>query len=237
MYDRFAEFYEHWHDPGWYEQRLPFILKAAGLDKKDRVYEGGCGTGHLTKELAQAGIRVLATDVSAAMLRIARKKLDHPEVLFLHEDLRSLPVRQGFQAFLFCLDVVQYLEPDDLLRLFRTVFSSLPEGGVLLFDHLPERTLRRQASGPPIVYRSRDRKMVWHTRITGKIATYSLQLAHNERCMNEIQKLWVYKKREIGNLLLRSGDWDIRVFGDYAMIPARASSERFVWIAKKRHSG
>ncbi len=42
----------------------------------DRILEIGCGTGEDSLWLAQRGVRVLATDASAAMLEVTREKVD-----------------------------------------------------------------------------------------------------------------------------------------------------------------
>jgi SAM-dependent methyltransferase len=53
--------------------------------RRGLVLELGCGTGLLTKELAAAGHRVIATDASPAMLDVAREALGG-----LAQDLRQL---------------------------------------------------------------------------------------------------------------------------------------------------
>jgi SAM-dependent methyltransferase len=58
----------------------------------DHVLELGCGTGEDALYLAKRGVRVTATDASAAMLAVARNKAgDHPLITLAHLDLRNLP--------------------------------------------------------------------------------------------------------------------------------------------------
>lgn len=233
MYAHFASFYDEWQDPLWYDRRISFLMKQANLSPQDAVYEGGCGAGHMTRALASAGLSVTATDTSVPMLRIAAKRLQDTQTRLFREDLRALPVRTGFRAFLFCLDVIQYLAPDELLRLFRVVWQSLPPGGVLVFDHLTEKLLRLRAADPPVRYASDGKRMLWKTRIAGTQVRYELHLWENGEYLKEIQNLRVYKKREIRKLLLQSGDWQVHGFSDYTFRPMRAGSERYAWFAKK----
>lgn len=66
-----------------------------------------------------------------------------------------MPIRRGFSAFIFCLDVIQYLGEKELQTLFAKVYRCLPEGGVLVFDHLPEKLLRQRAKAPDLLRKRR----------------------------------------------------------------------------------
>lgn len=237
MYEQFAEFYDLWHDDLWYGERIDFLLRKADLFPGDRVYEGGCGSGHLTKELAEAGLAVTATDISPPMLKLAEKRLEGYFVQIFREDLRALPKRTGYKAFIFCLDVIHYLTIEETARLFSTVYRSLPAGGFLIFDHLPEKVIRQRAKEPPIFFQSPDRRMRWETFAEGDRARYELYLQHGKRRMKETQRLQIYKKRWIRRLLFRSGKWKVQGFGEYADVPMHPSAERFVWFAKKIETG
>ncbi len=73
----------HSYDDAFTDTRLGRILRArvwARLDRSfgpgDRVLELGCGTGADATHLAERGVAVLATDASAGMLDVARRRLD-----------------------------------------------------------------------------------------------------------------------------------------------------------------
>lgn len=236
-YQIFAPFYNAWHDESWYEEIFPFLMKETGLRPGDPVYEGGCGAGHLTRRLTEAGLPVFASDASGEMLRLAKRRLAGQPVILRQEDLRSMPIRRGFSAFIFCLDVIQYLGEKELQTLFAKVYRCLPEDGVLVFDHLPEKLLRQRAKSPPIYYESEGRRMWWRTAIRGKTVRYDLFFWHNEKKMSETQILRVYKKREIRRLLKQTGNWEVNGYGGYADTPMHASSERFCWFATKQSAG
>lgn len=59
-----------------------FAEMVAHIDVPGRVADLGCGTGHITADLAEYGFDVVGVDPSEAMLNIARRS--HPNVEFHH---------------------------------------------------------------------------------------------------------------------------------------------------------
>ena len=96
-----------------YEQWATFAQKAFSKRKKPvkLVLELACGTGSLTRLLGQAGYEMIACDLSADMLAVARDKcgeLSCPPV-FLCQDMCQLDLYGTIDAAVCCLDSVNYL--------------------------------------------------------------------------------------------------------------------------------
>jgi trans-aconitate methyltransferase len=93
--------------PNWnarlYDDKHSFVWKlAAGvlelLDPKpgERILDLGCGTGHLTSKIAEAGTHVVGVDRSPEMIAQAREK--HPALRFEVMDARELVLDGSFDA-------------------------------------------------------------------------------------------------------------------------------------------
>jgi SAM-dependent methyltransferase len=96
------------------------------------VVEIGCGSGLLTRHLAEAGRRVIATDASPAMLDIARD--EQPNVDFRRLTLPDDPVPEadaivGVGHGLNYLDTVEQVETS-----LAALAEALRPGGVLAID-------------------------------------------------------------------------------------------------------
>lgn len=90
-------------DPKLYNEKHSFVWKLAGgllelLAPKsgERILDLGCGTGHLTSQIAATGAMVTGVDASADMVREAREK--YPDLRFEVADARNLQLAETFDA-------------------------------------------------------------------------------------------------------------------------------------------
>lgn len=137
----FDDFYSGREDPWgfgsrWYEERKR-ALTLAILPRRRFVsaLEPGCSIGVLTAELAPRCDALLATDIAAAPLEVARERLrGSPHVRF---EQRAIP--QDWPAGRFDLIVLSemayYCSTSDLDTLIRRAAVSLTPDGVLLLCH------------------------------------------------------------------------------------------------------
>ena len=122
-----------------YEQWAIFAQKAFSKRKKPvkLVLELACGTGSLTRLLGQAGYEMIACDLSADMLAVAREKCGELSCspVFLCQDMCQLDLYGTIDAAVCCLDSVNYLtELRQLKQAFARVSLFLEPGGLFLFD-------------------------------------------------------------------------------------------------------
>lgn len=117
------------------ERCAPGILAALApvRERGGLVLELGCGSGHLTRKLLDAGHEVIASDASPAMLAIARSNAgDAKEIrqIVLPED--PLPAADAIVAI---GHVLNYL-PDEqaIRRALVAIAAALRPGGVLAID-------------------------------------------------------------------------------------------------------
>jgi trans-aconitate methyltransferase len=90
-------------DAGLYDEKHSFVWKMAGdlvelLAPKagEEILDVGCGTGHMTAQIAASGANVMGVDMSAPMVKQAREK--YPEIKFEVADARELKLEKKFDA-------------------------------------------------------------------------------------------------------------------------------------------
>jgi SAM-dependent methyltransferase len=93
-WDDYAPFYD-WENAQTLGRRdVPFWRNLA-LNAGGRVLELGCGTGRISLPLASAGVPLIGVDRSAAMLALARRRLNrgrlHRHLRLVQADIRQLP--------------------------------------------------------------------------------------------------------------------------------------------------
>ena len=129
------------HDVGWGDfatesaPGLLEMLRRAGIEE-GLVVDLGCGSGLWAAELIRQGYDVLGVDVSAAMLKIARRRAPQGRYVhgsFLDVELPPCAVVTALgEVFNYLFDGRNGL--DELEPLFRRVHEALTPGGALIFD-------------------------------------------------------------------------------------------------------
>lgn len=137
-YSGFAEVYDMFMDNVPYEdwsRYLIRILQRHGIDG-GLVLDLGCGTGKMTRLLAQAGYDMIGVDGSGEMLSVAREQeTEGSGILYLNQDMREFELYGTVRAVVCICDTMNYiLEQEDLRKVFRLVNNYLDPGGIFIFD-------------------------------------------------------------------------------------------------------
>jgi trans-aconitate methyltransferase len=118
-------------DAGLYDDKHSFVWKlAAGvlelLDAKpgERILDLGCGTGHLTARIAEAGAHVVGVDRSPEMIRQAR--LEYPSLRFEAMDAREIALDGNFDGIFSNATLHWIKEPEQVIA---GIKKSLRPGG------------------------------------------------------------------------------------------------------------
>lgn len=120
----------------WYEKRRRQLIAAMlPNDQLGQVLEIGCSTGLITQLLAARARQVLAVDVSAMAVELARRNLQGlANVELVHGDITQQWPQQSFDHILLC-DVAYYLSEVQLRRMAENIRCQAPPECVLLLAH------------------------------------------------------------------------------------------------------
>lgn len=152
-YTNFAQVYDLFMDNVPYEewgQYIADLLQGAGITD-GILLDLGCGTGKLTRFMAELGYDMIGVDHSLEMLEIARESGREqmavtesgdglPEdpvrnILYLQQDMRAFELYGTVRAIYSACDSINYiLEESELLQVFRLVNNYLDPKGLFLFD-------------------------------------------------------------------------------------------------------
>lgn len=101
-----------------------------------RVADIGCGTGYLTKALAERAEEVMAVDASREMLNVARREMGKAglhNIRFLQGAAEELPLSSDHYDLVFANMLLHHLsDPGEALREFCRILK--PGGQVILTD-------------------------------------------------------------------------------------------------------
>lgn len=130
------DYYDSCLGPAWFDAFARVLAEHLPSRPPGDVLEIACGTGLVTRRLRERldpAVRLVATDLSKAMLDYARDKLGHSGGIEWREaDAASLPFGDGEFAAVVCAFGFMFV-PDKVAAL-REARRVLKEGGILLFD-------------------------------------------------------------------------------------------------------
>jgi SAM-dependent methyltransferase len=187
------------------------ILRDMGV-ASGLVVDLGCGSGLFTRQLYETGYEVLGIDFSAAMLKIARRRVTGAKFQRASFREAALPACDAVTAlgevFNFLFDRANTEET--LIEFFRRVYDALRPGGVFIFDVAePGR-----AGGPGKRQRNfaaDDWALMLETEedeneaiLTRRMTTFR-RLGKLYRRTEEVHRLRLYRGRDIAAGLRRLG--------------------------------
>ena len=251
-YSSFARVYDLFMDNVPYEEWCGYIrglLLEYGV-RDGLVLELGCGTGRLTRLLADAGYDMIGVDNAEEMLAVAREAEYESSavdsgaqsgILYLLQDMRSFELYGTVRAVISVCDSMNYLlEESDLLDVFRLVNNYLDPGGIFIFD-LNTVYKYRDLLGETTISENRDEgSFIWENYYDDKsgVNEYDLTLFIREegdlyRKYEETHCQRAYPVEAVRRLLEEAGMEFVAAYDAFTKEPVRAESERIYIIARE----
>lgn len=112
------------------EERL--IGDALSQISNDKMLELGCGTGHWTSFFLNQGFEIVATDISEAMLKIARQKNLHTEILKANAE--NLPFEKNSFPIVSSITMLEFVNNRN--KVLQEMYRVLKPNGWLLLGCL-----------------------------------------------------------------------------------------------------
>lgn len=207
------------------------------------VLDLACGTGSLTKELAERGYEMIGVDLSEDMLAQANEKcrdVAGERPIFLNQSMDKLDLYGTIDACICCLDSVNYVTRPALLeKAFGRVHLFLMPGGMFVFDvNTPEKL--RSLDGQVFLDETEDTYCVWRAEYSKRrrICTYGMDIfRQTENGLwvrgEELHEEYAYELDELEDMLCRAGFKNVKRYGERKMRTPRDGEERVFFVARK----
>lgn len=242
-YTSFAQVYDLFMDNVPYEDwcgYLSTVLAGHGI-ADGTLLELGCGTGRLTRLMAERGYDMIGVDNSVEMLAIAGSREDSQDILYLLQDMQELTLHQEVRAVYSACDCVNYvLQEEELLSVFVRVYRCLAPHGLFLFDMNTPYKYRELLGDNTFAENRSEGSFIWENYYDEEegINEYDLTLFIPDgqglyRRFEEVHYQRCYETELVERLLARSGLRLLGVYDAYTDGPLRTDSERAMFIARK----
>ena len=244
QYAALADLYDGFMDDvdyGTWSRYIALFLERGGFPRTASILECGCGTGNITIPLKKAGFNITGTDVSEAMLTVAAEKARKSGLFipFVRMDMRSLASHRPVDCVLACCDCVNYLTgPEDVSAFFRSAFSALKPGGMLLFDISSAYKLQNVLGCNCFTDSRADRAYFWRNNYDPESKLIEMELEffvekqsglYDRRRERHIQR--AHTEDELTKWLSQAGFSEIRASRAFTFDPPEANDERIQFAA------
>lgn len=226
-----------------YEEVVDFYFQILEREriKPRRAVDLACGTGSVTRLLAQRGLAVAGVDMSEDMLTVAADKcsdlMNRP--MFICQKLQQLRLDRGVDLAVCALDSLDYiLDPQDCRQAISRVYRALNPGGIFIFDvNTPEKL--RAMDGQVFLDEDDDVYCVWRGEFDEQtnICSYGMDLFQRQgqvwyRSFEEHQE-YAYSVDQLTMYLKQAGFTGIQVYGDRKFSAPEDGEQRIYFQARK----
>ena len=208
------------------------------------VLDLACGTGSLTRELAERGYEMIGVDLSPDMLAEAAEKNHNVNAIppmFLCQSMDKLDLYGTIDACVCCLDSVNYVtSPKKLQKAFERVHLFLMPGGLFLFDiNTPEKLMG--LDGQIFLDETEDTYCVWRAEYSRRrrVCSYFMDIFRLDSDTDtwergeELHEEYAYTPEELEEYLRRAGFTHIRQYGNLKLRPPKPGEDRIFFVARK----
>jgi SAM-dependent methyltransferase len=205
-YDRDLSYIHDTGFTGFARKAAPGLLRLLRQNRVTRglVVDAGCGSGVWARELTDRSYDVLGIDISAHMIRLARRQA--PAAKFQVDSFlgAALPPCDAVTAIGECVNYAfdRRSGKQALAEFFRRVYGALRPGGVFVFDIVepgvaaPGRPQRRFLEGPDWAILLEVREERKQKTLTRQIVSFR-RIGKLFRRSEEIHRLHLYSGSEL----------------------------------------
>lgn len=233
IYNKLAELYDGLvKDDEATSAYVSFLNEA--LPNSGNLLELGCGSAEITQKLAlnNPKLKILATDLSQAMLDKAISKQSLDNVTYEQLDMNDLTTKQQFDGIFCICDSINYLTPTQFKNLIPTIYKALTSNGVFVFDMHHEERLTEFKN------EFYEAGIINNTEYTWSIISEGNQLIQNfifydekERTNYEQHIQYVFDHKQVINWLKDAG-FSVDLYSD-AVINGENIKEKYFLVCRK----
>ncbi len=247
MFDQFTELADH------YDSLMADVPYTVWVDylqslfaihdiKPETILDIACGTGNVTEELYDRGYKVTGVDISAPMIRIAKRKAESSgrKINYIVCDVAELNLQTSFDLAISLFDSVNYIcDPQKLLEGFKKISSHLNQGAFFIFDINTEYALSHHFFDQVNLDLKRLPRYVWtsyydhSTRICKVEMVFEVFENGKKRQFTEIHYQRAYSIAELTSLLSNAGFETISVYHAYSFKKPTAKSDRVFFVSRR----
>jgi SAM-dependent methyltransferase len=212
------------------ERAVTLICQTLGVERGWSVLDVGCGAGRHTRAFANRGTRCVGLDLSATLLKEARRTTDAPLV---RADMRQLPIRPSSMDLTVSLFTsFGYFERDEehAAALDQMVATLKPQGWFVI-DFLNPAAVRQKLVPAETISLSGEPVQV--TRSVSSDGRYVCKNIRTSGGKRFTERVRLFEPAQIRRMLEDSGLIVHHAFGDYNGSALRPGTSRAILMGQR----
>lgn len=245
-YFSFARFYDSLMEDARYEDRCAYILELAKRHNHEMgiTLDLACGTGTLTRLLAQNGVDVFGIDASTEMLSEAMQKSSEQglDILYLRQKMQKLDLYGTINTCICTLDSINHMTSiDDVAKTLDRIGLFMDNGGLFVFDMNTVYKHRKILADNTFVYENDRVFCVWQNSLgDNNVVNIDLDFFEEEdgayyRSSESFSER-AYSDEQIQKMLSAAGFEVEGVYGDLSFEKPQDDEQRVIYAARMKNS-
>lgn len=241
-YDAVSELYDRVNshvDYAGYAARVCRFLKESGVSDSALVCELGCGTGKMTRLMAETGYDMIGIDNSEGMLSVAREE-SCDGILYLLQDMCDFELYGTVEAVVCFLDGINHLtRAGELEKCFSLAHNYLDPNGVFFFDLNTPHKFETEYGQSDIIIEDGEDVLLWQNdyREDRRLCDFYLSaFTMGEDGRYDRRDTWwrerCFSRRYVKAVLEKCGFTDVRFMNESLSDEPETNAER--WYVSAR---
>jgi len=241
-YAHLSKMYDYLMDDVDYNQWVDYLdnFIKKHYSNAERILELACGTGNITRGLAQKGYRVDAVDISDEMLTIAQDKLANNlgKVRFIQSDMLELDLNDKYDVVLCLCDGINYItDLADVDKLFSNIQSLVKENALFIFDISSEHKLSNHLGNHTFAENYEEFSYIWENYfdVDERILEFDFTIFQKDgelfRKFHEYHVQRAHRVEELNYLLKKNNFGNIKVYHEMTLRKFVDESERIHFVS------
>lgn len=244
IYQSLSRYYDLLMEDAKYPQRAKNIFEICRLFNHDtgKMLDLCCGTGRLTRELHKLGADVFGVDGSVEMLSEAAMAgyEEDINILYVNQLMQELDLPYKVDTCVCTQDSLNHLtDENELQKTFDSVYNSLNDGGLFIFDVNTPYKHRVILGNNDFVLEADNVLCAWqNVLLENDVVEITLDFFEEDenglytRCSEYLTER-AYSDKEIRNMLEKSGFKVLACHGFLTFDSPKSDEQRVVYTARK----
>lgn len=226
--EEYLRLYPH-RDDHEAERAVALIARTIPFQPGWRVLDVACGAGRHARAFEAAGARCTGVDLSATLLRLARRVTDAPLV---RADMRALPIRPGSMDLTVNLFTsFGYFEQDtEHTAALGEMIATVRHGGWFVIDFLNPESVRRQLVPEETLALSGSTVQI--SRSVSPDGRYVCKTIRTPAGKRFSERVRLFDPAQMVSMLEQAGVTVHHRFGDYDEAPLAPHAPRTILIGQ-----